>query len=271
MITRNRPDGAAACARRLRALPDAPRVVVVDQGDRPVPPSHDHLTEVISLGTNLGAAGRNVGVAACDEPFIAFSDDDSWWAPGALRRAVELFDAHPDVGLLAASVVVEPAGHVDPFCDLLAASPLEGPGPGVPILGFMACAVVVRRRAFEEAGGFPEGFGVGGEEARLALDLASAGWRLQYVPDLVAHHHPGHGGRDGRSRREVRNELWTAWQRLPTAVAARHTWRTLAAQTPRTAAAALVDALGGLPDAVRQRRVVPAAVARDWQKLADES
>ena len=75
----------------------------------------------------------------------------SWWAAGSLDRAAALFDRHADLGLLAGRVVVEPQGRDDPFCALLAASPLEGAGPGVPILGFMACAAVVRRDAFLEA------------------------------------------------------------------------------------------------------------------------
>ncbi|MDO0931403.1 hypothetical protein QQY66_06815 [Streptomyces sp. DG2A-72] len=33
-----------------------------------------------------------------DTPYVAFSDDDSWWTPGALRQAADLLDVHPRLG-----------------------------------------------------------------------------------------------------------------------------------------------------------------------------
>jgi hypothetical protein len=82
--------------------------------------------------------------------------------------------------------------------------------PGPSILGFLACAVVVRRSAFLAVGGFDDVVFFGGEE-RVAPDLAAAGWGLAYVPDLVVHHHPS-SDRDVRARvaREVRNRVLVA-------------------------------------------------------------
>jgi Glycosyl transferase family 2 len=236
--------------------------VVVDQGSDPVP-RLGHRVTVFRPGRNLGACGRNLGVASCDTPYVAFSDDDSWWADGSLAAAADLFDAHPRLGLLAASVCVEPDGRPDPFNDLLAASPLPGGGPGRPILGFMACASVVRRTAFLEVGGFAANIGVGGEEERVALDLASAGWELRYVADLRAHHAPEPGGRDGRQRRAVRNGIWTAWQRLPVGLALRSTVGLMRSGDGHEALLGGIDALRGLPLALRERRpVTPAVVAQ---------
>jgi hypothetical protein len=39
--------------------------------------------DLIELGANRGAAARNVGMARAGTPYVAFADDDSWWAPGA--------------------------------------------------------------------------------------------------------------------------------------------------------------------------------------------
>lgn len=271
VATRDRRDELLATLARLRALPEAPPIVVVDNGSSDGTPAavrdaFGDAVAVLALGHNRGAAARTAGVRALGTPYVAFSDDDSWWEPSALGRAAEVLDAHPSLGLLAAKVLVGPDERLDPTCEAMAASPLGagdgGPGPGV--LGFVACGAVVRREAFLAAGGFDERYGVGGEEKRLALDLAALGWDLAYVPEVVAHHHPGVSGpRPGRMRRQVRNDLWSAWLRRPVASALRESGRVLAGvgrREPAAAAAGLADAVAGTPWVRRERRVVPPEV-----------
>ena len=71
---------------------------------------------------------------------------------------------------------------------------------GPAVLGFLACAVVVRRDAFLAAGGFQPRLHVYGEEALLAMDLAAAGWLLSYAPELTVRHLPRPAGRDSGAR-----------------------------------------------------------------------
>ena len=135
-----------------RTLPrhEAP-VVLVDNGSTDGTP---HLVrrifppvEVVEAGRNLGAVARNVGVARARTRYVAFADDDSWWAPGALDAAAALLDDAPRVAVLAGSLVVEPDGRLDPVCAAMAEAPL-GRHPSLPgphVLGFLACGVVVRR------------------------------------------------------------------------------------------------------------------------------
>ena len=66
------------------------------------------------------------------------------------------------------------AGSPSPSSPLPAAVDLPGPR----ILGFVACGAVVRRAAFREAGGFDAVVHFAGEEERVAIDLAAAGWGL---------------------------------------------------------------------------------------------
>lgn len=252
VITRNRAEEAAATVDGLRRLPERPTVVVVDNG------SEDGTAErlagrdvtLIALRDNLGAAGRNLGVRAVDVPYVAFCDDDSRWAPGALARAADVLDAHPRVGALCGRVTVGDGD--DPTCAEMAASaiPARSGLPGVPVLGFLACATVVRRSAFLAAGGFEPRFLVGGEEELLALDLAAAGWDIVYVADVVAGHSPSvHRDRADRRRIVARNALWTAWLRYPPAAA----WR----RTTEIGRAALADP-------PTRRGVVEAARAWRW-------
>ncbi|MFP5319977.1 MAG: glycosyltransferase family 2 protein [Acidimicrobiia bacterium] len=276
VITRDRRQSLEATLERLVGDPDGPQVVVVDNassdGTADAVRRRFPTVRVVGLERNLGATARNVGVDAAAYDLIAFSDDDSWWGPGALRVALERFRAHPRLGLLAARVLVGREERLDPVCTAMAASPLpsEPDLPGPSVLGFIACGSIVRRQAFDAAGGFSLGAGVGGEESLLAMDLATAGWGLSYDETVVAHHHPS-AVRDAafRSAIEVRNELLTAWLRLPLPDALSSTANVLRrASTSRTGRTGVTLALRTIPGTFRRRRPVPRLVAEHWRQVA---
>src|SRR5918996_4577155 len=277
IATRNRGTELLGTLARLRALPEWPPIVVVDNG------STDGTSElvraafpdvqVVGLQRNLGGAARTVGARLVDSAYIAFSDDDSWWAPGALSRAGDLLDRHPRLAVLAARVLVGPEQRLDPVCQEMAHSPLPPADdlPGPSVLGFIACGAVVRRTAFLEVGGFDVRLGVGGEEELLSVDLAVRGWGLAYVDEVVAYHHPS-PSRDpsGRRRVQVRNALWSAWLRRPLGGAARQTAHlaALALHQPG-ASSGLLLALLGLPWVLRERRPVHRELEAALRTLAD--
>ncbi|RKT54051.1 glycosyltransferase family 2 protein [Saccharothrix australiensis] len=269
IATRDRVEELTRTLTRLAVL-DVP-VIVVDNGSSDdtverVRRDFPHV-EVLPLGRNEGALARNAGVRRARTPYVAFSDDDSWWAPDALRRAEALFDRHPRLGLVAARTVVEPEGRDDPMCAVMADSALGTPPdlPGPAVLGFMCCGAIVRRAAFLRVGGFHPVLFFRGEERLFSWDLAAAGWACAYVADVVAHHQPSRSrppGTAGR-RRELRNDLLTTWLRRPLAVA----WGgavELARRglTDRVARAALGEAVARLPAVAWHRRRLPADVER---------
>jgi GT2 family glycosyltransferase len=274
IATRDRRAQLERTLDRLAELPERPAIVVVDNGSsdgtvasvrsRPEP------LRVVGLAENRGSAARNVGAELARTPYVAFSDDDSWWQPGALARAERLLDADARIALLAARVLVGPEDRLDPTCAAMAASPLRGEAdlPGPRVLGFLACGAIVRRSAFLAAGGFHTRLGVGGEEELLAVDLAAAGHELVYADDLVAHHHPDGRRRPGRARITVRNELLVVWLRRPLRSALRRTRRLLVAQgRNRQGALGAVDALRALPWVLRERRPVGARLDQGLQTL----
>ncbi|MHC3469807.1 glycosyltransferase family 2 protein [Streptomyces sp. 7R007] len=274
IATRNRCDSLAVTLSRLLALPERPPVLVVDNastdGTRAMLARRFPEVGVLALPVNRGALARTDGVRALGTPYVAFSDDDSWWAPGALSRASGLFDAHPRLGLLAARTLVGPEAAPDPLDDVLADSPL-GPAadlPGTQVLGFLACAAVARREAYLDAGGYHRLLFFGGEETLLAYDLAARGWGVTHCPDVVAHHHPAPAPRTHRTAVVRRNELLTAWLRRPLPYALART-RDLAAAARHdgTARRALREALPRLPSALRWRRPLPPHVERAARTL----
>src|SRR5215218_7760276 len=140
VVTRNRRETLLCSLARLTALEAPYPLLVVDNGstDDTVPAVMAAFPDVrvLPLGANHGAAARNSGVAQVTQPYVAFADDDSWWAPGALTAAVRRFTDHPQLGLLAARILVGVHERLDPTSALMARSPLPRPPgyPGVPIL-----------------------------------------------------------------------------------------------------------------------------------------
>jgi GT2 family glycosyltransferase len=137
------------------------------------------------------------------------------------------------------------------------------------VLGFLACGAVVRRSAFLAVGGFESRLGIGGEEELLAMDLADAGWRLAYVPEVTARHEPAPRRADeARRRRQARNVLWCAWLRRPAGPAAAVTARAaVAALRDPSARAGVLDAARGIGWVARRRRVVGASVEASLRAL----
>ncbi|MBV9160402.1 MAG: glycosyltransferase [Pseudonocardiales bacterium] len=278
IATRDRRQELIRTLGHLQELIPPPPVVVVDNGstDGTAQAVREQFTGVmvLALRRNYGAPARNLGVLVSRTPYVAFSDDDSWWAPGALQRAAAALDSYPRLGLVAARTLVGPAERPDPVNPLMADSPLprspDAPGPSV--LGFLACSAVLRRRAFCEVGGFSSLLFFVGEERLLCYDLATAGWERTYLDDVVAHHHPCAHRPDPEHRRvaELRNALLTAVLRRPLRVVFAAA-AALAQDSVRDTAArrALREALVRLPTALRQRALLPAPVEEQVRMLED--
>ncbi|WP_459546653.1 glycosyltransferase family 2 protein [Nocardia sp. X0981] len=270
IATRNRSRELTRTLTELRALRPRPPIVVLDNASdddtaRAAEAFPDVL--VIRLRRNLGAAARNIGVVLARTPYIAFSDDDSWWAGDALVTAEQRFDSCPRLGLIAGRTLVGAGNRDDPVNALMADSPLgrtaELPGPSV--LGFLACASIVRREAYLQVAGFSPLLHFGAEERLLALDLAARGWQLCYLADVRAHHHPSahRPSPDWRRRVEQRNNALITWMRRPLRRCVAETAELLgrAAREPGTVPV-VAGVLRRLPWAVAQRRRLPPEVER---------
>lgn len=277
VITHNRRTELLRTLDRLAELPEAPPVIVTDNG------SDDGTAEAVLRyhpdarllrpGHNLGAVGRNLAVGEVTTRYIAFCDDDSWWAPGSLAAGADLLDRYPPLAAVTARILVEPDGTEDPIVAELRNSPLPGPEwlPGPALGSFLAAATVLRTDAFRAAGGFSPRLWLGGEEELLATDLATAGWWLVFGEGLTVHHAPS-ASRDTTRRRVhgLRNTLWFCWLRRPWRAALRRSWH-LARTVPRDTASlrAFGLAAAGLPWVLRERRVVPDAVEQRLLLLED--
>jgi GT2 family glycosyltransferase len=276
VASKNRANRIVDTLARLVALADDWDVILVDDG------SHDRTSELVRsalgdavevhrLTRSVGTAARNIGVLAARSDLVAFADDDSWWEPGALSAAAAVFDAHPAVGLIAATVYMGARGRdVDPIVHDFREARL-GPGPaGVKVMGFMACGAIVRRSAFLQVGGFNPLLHIGGEEELLSLDLRMAGWLLVHVPEIACRHDPtsSDAGRVHRTSGQLRNRVVTAWMRRPLREAIAST-----ASLARASVAgpnerrALLGVGAALPRALGCRRTIPAWLQEEVHAL----
>ncbi|MHB1304226.1 MAG: glycosyltransferase family 2 protein [Acidiphilium sp.] len=148
---------------------------------------------------------NNLGVAAASHPFLLFMNndvivnDDDW-----LRTMVNEALADPQVGAVGAKLLY-PSGSVQHAGVVLgvggvadhAFRGLPGDAPGYiahaiaarEVSAVTAACMLVRRSAFEAAGGFDEGeFGVAFNDVDLCLKLRQAGYRILFTPDVVCEH-----------------------------------------------------------------------------------
>ncbi|ACC74334.1 glycosyltransferase [Paraburkholderia phymatum] len=264
VLTHNRATRLIETLHRLRELPEYPQIIVADNASTDETVAMVDLAfpdvRIVQCGSNLGAAGRNRAVAHVETEYVAFCDDDTWWAPGSLAQAVRLLDASPQTGVLNARIEVGETGETDSTCVVMQHSPLDSRGlPGPSLIGYMAGASVFRTALFREAGGYDARLFIGGEEELLALDVLRRGYAIAYCEALTVAHHPS-AARDSALRRRMlaRNAAWIAWLRLPLsdalartarAILTFHRERTLMTDGPRM--------LGGLSWAIRERRLVP--------------
>jgi GT2 family glycosyltransferase len=277
IITCDRREEVLRTLAHMTSLPDRAPVVVVDNASRDgtaevVAARFPHVT-LLRCQTNLGSLGRNLAVRGVRTRYVAFCDDDTRWEAGALTGAADLLDAHPGLASVTARILVEPDLAEDPLTPELRHSPVPGPAwlPGPALLSVLAGATMFRVAAFRQVGGFSPRLWLGGEEELLAIDLATHGWCMCWAEDLIVRHAPS-TARDPRRRRQlgIRNTLWTTWLRRPAGSALRRTRAVLRSiPADRATAAALAEAVMGLPWVLRERRVVPAHVEAGLRLLEE--
>lgn len=127
---------------------------------------------VVRRPSNEGSVARNAGVAVASAPYVVFLDDDSYPLGETIARSIDFLESQPDVALVGGRVLL-PDGSED-----AAAFPIIVP----------ACAMCVRREAFDRVGGFSQEFFRQAEEYDLIFRLLHAGWRVERFEDLEYRH-----------------------------------------------------------------------------------
>jgi len=272
--------------RRQRRRPG--RIIIVDNAssDGSLERVADLLdgVEVIRLHDNQGfARANNIGAAAARGfDGLALLNPDAFPDPGWLEALVGAAEDHPDVAMFASQMrLAETPDRLDGTGDSYHVSGRAWRnGHGAPVSSWpsidtdvfapCAAAALYRRDAFEDVAGFDEKFFCYFEDVDLAFRLRLRGYRCMYVHAAVVNH-VSSGLSGYRSDFAVyhgeRNMVWTFIKNMPAPLL----WRYLPQHVTLNLAALLFypwrgqgravwrakfDAICGLPDVLRQRRLV---------------
>ena len=154
------------------------------------------------LKRNVGfAAGVNIGFRTCEsaEPYFALFNPDAIATRDWLKKLVEFMDENNDAGM-AQSLLVKPNGEYDSAGGFIngLGYPIEfRPGVDYELLrrvgpyevGYAkGAAVLIRREAYLQVGGFDDRFFFYYDETDLSYRMRRAGWRIYVVPSSLVFH-----------------------------------------------------------------------------------
>ncbi len=163
------------------------------------------------------SGGCNLAVRCARGERLVFVNDDVTVLPGWLDALHDALDRDPDVAVVGGKVLLAGDGLQEAGCVLWRDGSTSGVGRGcapssavfsVPrIVDYVSfCCAMVRRSAWQEAGGFDERyFPAYYEDLDLCLTLSGLGWKVVYEPAAAVQHAEGgsasRGLRDFLSRR----------------------------------------------------------------------
>jgi GT2 family glycosyltransferase len=298
-------NGAEVLPRCLQALKTQTytdyEIIVVDNGseDRSVDMLLSQWPDVhlIRLGENKGyAVANNIGAKRARGAWLALVNIDAFLSPNWLEILVDATQRNKEYSFFGACLLqdtdpslLDGAGDVYHISGLAWRRyynhPLESVDQKVEeIFGPCAAAALYSRQAFNQVGGFDEGYFSYHEDVDLSFRLRLNGFRCLYVPDAIARH-IGSASTSKQSDFAVyyghRNLVWSFFQNMPTCLL----WKYLPAHLfanliylvyyslrgqSRAIWRAKWHALRGLPAALRKRKIVQShrkATAKELDKV----
>lgn len=131
---------------------------------------------LIAKKVNIGAPAWNDGFLKAKGDYFIIIDDDSHIESG-LDEALRYMEARPKIGVLALNVLTGPYTS--------AAWEME---EGKNIVGFIGCGAILRRKTFEEIGGYADWIFLYVNEWDLGIRCANAGYDVQFFKDCKVIH-----------------------------------------------------------------------------------
>jgi GT2 family glycosyltransferase len=218
-------DRAALTRRCLEAvLPSLPagcEAIVVDDASADDTPrvlsDFGEAIRTVRLSRNAGFAGAcNAGAEAASGETLVFLNNDTEPQPGWLRALLGYAEDHPEAAVVGAKLLYPKTGAVQhagvvfgqdgyPH-NLYAGFPPDHPAVDRPrrLQAVTGACLLVRRQAFDRAGGFDTGFANSLEDVDLCLRIGEEGGEVHYCPAAeVVHLESASRGRESRFEESV--------------------------------------------------------------------
>lgn len=168
-------------------------VIVADDGStdatREILDGYRDRVKVIAQSNRGPSAARNAAVRAASGRYLAFLDADDRWLPTMIERTVSALEANPKCVLAYANLSVIDSQGLALSSSMVGAEMAHAPALDemlVRMWPIMTSAVVIRREAFERAGGFREEFKRASyEDIHLWITVREQG-PFVYVPETLA-------------------------------------------------------------------------------------
>lgn len=227
MVNFNAGEHLAACCASLRAG-GAAKVVVVDNSS-----SDDSVAalarrepqvEVVHTGSNRGfGTAANLGVNRTTTDLVLVLNPDTVVNPGAIDEMARALRADPGLAAVGPRIdnpdgsrypsarrfpsIADSAGHGfvglfradNPFTRRYRMSEAD-PDIAAEVDWVSGAAMMLRREAFYQVGGFDEAYFMYVEDVDLCWRLGSAGWRIGYEPAARVTHEVGVSSRQAPYR-----------------------------------------------------------------------
>lgn len=261
-----RPGPLLQAVRSVRAQHDVDgEIVVVWNG---VPPGRDRTgadaggidrgVHHVRLPENVGIpAGRNAGAQASSAPLLFFLDDDAELVDESILASLVGLFSRPDLGAVSLRIVDEHGETAQRHVPRWGKRSADRSGE---VTSFLGGATVVRRAAFDDAGGYEGAFFYSLEETDLAWRLLDGGWSIWYAADLrVRHPRTSPARHPGATRRTARNRVWLVHRLLPLPLAVTYlmTWFAISAvRAPRSVSSVAAGYREGWRTRVGPRRPI---------------
>ena len=204
----------------LDQLGDHDRVVVVANGADHLEVLDGPAVELVTSDHNLGVpGGRELGVRSGRADVVAFLDDDAVLL-GRAERIRQAFEQNVSLAAVSLRLVDEDGESLQRHVPRLGGS---DPTVGGAVTHFLGGASAIRRRAYDEVGGYFADLFYGHEEIELSWRLIDAGWQIHYLADVEVFHPRSEIGRHEHGWQLTgRNRVWIARRTLPWPVAITH-------------------------------------------------
>ena len=199
-----------SCVESVLAFAPGTEVIVVDHGpealDAELVTEAGRTVRIVRPGGNDGfGTGCNSGAAGCERELLLFLNNDVLLTAGSVEALVHALDANPGAAIAGPRLVdgsgrpapsvhrppspwrllMEnvPVGRLLPFVPALEGNAtVRQPRSESDVEAVLGAAFLIRRRDFEEVGGFDPGYFHFAEEDDLFFRIRAKGRRVVFVP-----------------------------------------------------------------------------------------